>query len=676
MKKLSLFLLFASCAVFGQTNEKTCELLKKISDMVRREHFKPKPIDDSLSVFVFDSFVDLLDEDHNLFTKTEYDSLCQHRLTLDDDILRRNCLFMDDFVRLYRKSVVRKKHIIEKIQQEKLDFSGKDSIRFSKKAFPFDLNERDLERVWKKRIRFDILEDISKLSDNIDSLKQNFVSLEKAASARIFETNLCKVNSILDSRTGLETELQNDFLNIFCTYFDPHSNYFFLDAKLSFMSALSTSSLSLGVELGMNEKGEITVSEIIPGGPAAQDSQIEKDDIILKVSDKNNREYLVSCTDIETIGEIIFSDANKEIKFTIRKKNGSLVDVALTKQVMKATENSVYSFVAEKNARAGYIRIPSFYSDFEGNSSHGCAEDVANEIVKLTKENIDGLIIDLQDNGGGSMDEAVKLAGMFVDSGPVSVSVNRKKNQTILRDYIPAMIYNGPIVVLINGQSASASEFFTGAMQDYNRALIAGAPSLGKATIQTILPLDDNQEEFLKVTVQKFYRITGESSQIKGIVPDVYLPVIYDSIMPREKSYKTALKYDFIEVNAPFTKYEKDYSKVIAQSMQRVKNSPRFNDISDIDDKINHLYGNPMPALSIRLEDVFAKIREIDILWKRLKAEAEMAADSKILNTSDESRRIKSDKLLGEINEHKMKDARNSPYIEEALNIIFDMKKY
>jgi carboxyl-terminal processing protease len=245
-----------------------------------------------------------------------------------------------------------------------------------------------------------------------------------------------------------------------------------------------------------------------------------------------------------------------------------------------------------------------------------------------------------------------------------------------LRDYIPAMIYNGPIVVLINGQSASASEFFTGAMQDYNRALIAGAPSLGKATIQTILPLDDNQEEFLKVTVQKFYRITGESSQIKGIVPDVYLPVIYDSIMPREKSYKTALKYDFIEVNAPFTKYEKDYSKVIAQSMQRVKNSPRFNDISDIDDKINHLYGNPMPALSIRLEDVFAKIREIDILWKRLKAEAEMAADSKILNTSDESRRIKSDKLLGEINEHKMKDARNSPYIEEALNIINDMKKY
>jgi carboxyl-terminal processing protease len=406
MKKLSLFLLFASCTVFGQTNEKTCELLKKISDMVRREHFKPKPIDDSLSVFVFDSFVDLLDEDHNLFTKTEYDSLCQHRLTLDDDILRRNCLFMDDFVRLYRKSVVRKKHIIEKIQQEKLDFSGKDSIRFSKKAFPFDLNERELERVWKKRIRFDILEDISKLSDNIDSLKQNFASLEKAASARIFETNLCKVNSILDSRTGLETELQNDFLNIFCTYFDPHSNYFFLDAKLSFMSALSTSSLSLGVELGMNEKGEITVSEIIPGGPAAQDNQIEKDDIILNVSDKNNREYLVSCTDIETFGEIIFSDANKDIKFTIRKKNGSLVDVTLTKQVMKATENSVYSFVAEKNARAGYIRIPSFYSDFEGNSSHGCAEDVANEIVKLTKENIDGLIIDLQDNGGGSMDDA------------------------------------------------------------------------------------------------------------------------------------------------------------------------------------------------------------------------------------------------------------------------------
>jgi carboxyl-terminal processing protease len=676
MKKLLLFLLFASCAAFGQTNEKTCELLKKINDMVRREHFKPKPIDDSLSVFVFDSFVDLLDEDHNLFTKTEYDSLCRYKLTLDDDILRRDCSFMDDFVRLYKRSLVRKKRIIEKIQRENLDFSGKDSIRFSKKAFPFDLDENDLERVWKKRIRFDILEDIAKLSNNIDSLNKHFTSLEKAASARIFETNLCKVNGILDSRTGLETELQNEFLNIFCTYFDPHSNYFFLDAKLSFMSALSTSNLSLGLELGMNEKGEITVGEVIPGGPAAEDKQIEKDDIILKVSDKNSREYLVSCTDIETIAEIIFSDANKEMRFTIRKKNGTLLNVNLKKQVMKASENSVYSFVAEKNARAGYIRIPSFYSDFDGNSSHGCAEDVAKEIIKLSKENIDGLILDLQDNGGGSMDEAVKLAGMFVDYGPVSVSVNRKKNQTVLRDYIPEMIYNGPIVVLINGQSASASEFFTGAMQDYNRALIAGAPSLGKATIQTILPLDDNQEEFLKVTVQKFYRITGESSQIKGIVPDVYLPVIYDSIMPREKSYKTALKYDFIEVNAPFTKYEKDYSTVISKSLQRVKSSPRFNDIIDIDDKINHLYNNPMPALSIRLEDVFEKIKEIDALWRRLKAETEKIADSKILNTKEESLRIKSDKLLGEINAHKMKDARNNPYIEEALNIINDMKKY
>jgi carboxyl-terminal processing protease len=644
--------------------------------MVRREHFKPKPIDDSLSVFVFDSFVDLLDEDHNLFTKTEYDSLCRYKLTLDDDILRRDCSFMDDFVRLYKRSLVRKKRIIEKIQRENLDFSGKDSIRFSKKAFPFDLDENDLERVWKKRIRFDILEDIAKLSNNIDSLNKHFTSLEKAASARIFETNLCKVNGILDSRTGLETELQNEFLNIFCTYFDPHSNYFFLDAKLSFMSALSTSNLSLGLELGMNEKGEITVGEVIPGGPAAEDKQIEKDDIILKVSDKNSREYLVSCTDIETIAEIIFSDANKEMRFTIRKKNGTLLNVKLKKQVMKASENSVYSFVAEKNARAGYIRIPSFYSDFDGNSSHGCAEDVAKEILKLSKENIDGLILDLQDNGGGSMDEAVKLAGMFVDYGPVSVSVNRKKNQTVLRDYIPEMIYNGPIVVLINGQSASASEFFTGAMQDYNRALIAGAPSLGKATIQTILPLDDNQEEFLKVTVQKFYRITGESSQIKGIVPDVYLPVIYDSIMPREKSYKTALKYDFIEVNAPFTKYEKDYSTVISKSLQRVKSSPRFNDIIDIDDKINHLYNNPMPALSIRLEDVFEKIKEIDALWRRLKAETEKIADSKILNTKEESLRIKSDKLLAEINAHKMKDARNNPYIEEALNIINDMKKY
>lgn len=681
MKKISLLFLFAFSAVCGQTNDKTCALLGKITLLINREHFKPKPVDDSLSVFVFDSFIDQIDENRNLFTKAEYETLRRHRLTLDDEINDLDCAFLGEFADMYRKALQRKKQVIENIAGQKLDFSGADSIRFIKNDLPFDLTEETLERVWKKRIRFDILEDVSKSGQNLDSIKANFDSIEKAAAQRVFQNYLCKTDALLENRNGLENELASQFLDVFCTYFDPHTNYFALDAKTSFMSALSTSNLSLGLELGTNENEEIVVAEIIPGGPAAQSRQFEKDDVIVKVSDKDGRDYIVSCTPPETIGDIIFSDANREIKLTIRKKNGTQLDVALVKQVMKATENSVYSFIAEKSrnadqakTRVGYIKIPSFYSDFEGYSPHGLAEDVAIEIEKLSRDGIDGLVIDLQDNGGGSMEEAVRLAGLFIESGAVAVSVDNHRKHQVLRDYDRGIYYGGPLIILINGASASASEFFAGAMQDYRRGLIIGATSLGKATVQTILPLDSKQQEFVKVTVQKFYRVTGESGQIKGIVPDISLPVLYDSIMPREKSFKTALKYDFIKTNVGRIKKYGENKSIVSKSISRVAANSRFNEIAAINKEINAIYNDPMPPIALRLDDVFEKISEITRLWNKVKQETGTASGCLIINNSYDAERISGDALLGEINSDKLKDAQDNPYLEEALDIVTDWK--
>lgn len=673
MKNISLLLLLIPLSLLSQVNDKTCETLSKINRIIQHEHFMPKPIDDSLSVFVFDSFVDGLDGDRNLFTKAEYESLCKHRLIIDDDILSNDCSFMEDFVRLYKLALERKKAILEKISREPLDYSGKDSIRFSRTSFPFDLKEADFERVWKKRIRFEILEDISKSGKNLDSLKLHFTELERISADKTYQSNLCKVSNILENKKGLESVLQNDFLNFFCMYFDPHTNYFFLDAKTSFMSSLSTNNLSLGLGMGLNEKEEIIVEEVIPGGPAAQSQKFERDDVIVKVSNKKGQEYLVSCTSLETIGELIFSDANKVIQLTVRKKNGTLLDISLEKEIMKASENSVYSYIAEKNnTRVGYIKVPNFYSDFEENSIQGCAHDIAVEISKLERDNIEGLVLDLQDNGGGSMEEAMKLAGMFVDNGPLSVSVNKNRRQYVLKDSNRGAIYEGPLVILIDGGSASASEFFTGALQDYNRALVIGATSLGKASIQTIVPLDDSEQEFVKLTIQKFYRITGQSSQIKGIVPDIYLPVIYDSIMPREKSFKTALKYDFIESKANYKKYDTDFTNVIRKSVERVKNDSRFIQYEILNSKINGIYNHPKPSMKLTLDQVFAQMREINTLWKKIKAETDKPTDCKITNTTYQKEKMESDPLSKEINDYKMKYVKNNPYLSEAVSIIRD----
>ena len=670
MGKHLVALLLLSFVAKAQTNGQTCELLGKIDDLIRREHFRPKPIDDSLSAFVFDRFIDTIDEDHALFTKAEYDSLRMRRLTLDNDINRKNCDFLSDFVTRYRRALERKRDIILSLQNQPLDYTGKDSMRFSKDPYPFDLDAAKMKDVWRKRMAFEMLQDISQQATSLDSLKQHFSAIEKATHARVFESTLCRINSELEPRTGLEMQLRNDFLNVFCQYFDPHTNYFFLDEKMSFMSGLSTSNLSLGLEFAVNEKSEVMIVDVVPGGPAAKSKLLEKDDQVIQVSDVSGREFVVSCTSLETIGDIIYSDANKDVLLTVKKKNGALLEVRLRKQVMKATENSVYGLLAEEgNSRVGYVKIPSFYSDFDTYSNHGCAEDALKEIEKLKKENIDGLVIDLMDNGGGSMDEAVKLAGLFIDSGPIAVAVNRNRMQDIMRDYLPGAVYSGPLIVLINGGSASASEFFAAAMQDYNRAIIAGANSLGKATVQVVLPVDETQQDFVKTTIEKFYRITGQSAQINGVTPDVKIPVLYDEIMPREKNEKTAMPSD---VNRPvlFKKATSGFPGAVAQSNARIKNDARFNGIAALDKEITALYNRPLAALAIRLEDVFALMKRVDGVWKKIKIESEKPTGCKVSVIGKKAKREKNDA----VGQQKIQEAACNVYLQEAARIIGDMK--
>lgn len=673
MKKISLVLFLTTFSLLAQNSVKTCEILSKINSLVQKEHYEPKPIDDSLSVYVFDAFMDNLDSNRSLFTKQEYKNLCKHRLLLDNYIIQQDCTFLNDFVLTYQFALERKKKTLEKIKNEVFNYQSNDTIKFSKKNFPFDLNEADIEKVWLKRMKYDILEDISKISANLDSLNQNFSKLEQTSRAKVFEANLCKINSALNSSKGIAYDLQNELLNIFCTYFDPHSNYFTLDAKTNFMSALSSNGLSLGLNVTLNEKEEVIIADIVPGGPAALSKKFEKGDVIIKIANTKGEEYIVSCTPLEKLGELIFSDSTKDIMLTIQKKNGTITNVLLVKKIMKTEANTVYSYIVEKETRIGYINIPSFYSDFDGFNGQGCAYDVVVELAKLKKDDIQGLVIDLQDNGGGSMEEAVKLAGLFIDVGPVSILVNNKKKQSILKDYIQGIAYNGPIVILTNGNSASASEFFSAAMQDYNRAIVVGSKSLGKASMQTIIPLDKKQQEFVKLTIEKFYRITGESNQIKGVTPDISLPILFDSVIPREISFKTALKNDIINTKAKFNPFPKIYfQKTIELSNLRTKDNVRFNEIIAVNKEINSIYNRSQKMLLLNFTTVFQEVHEMDALWKKIKKITSTITDCTILNNSYDSEKMKSDDFQQEINSTKINELKTNPYLAESITILND----
>lgn len=501
MKKILFIVATFPLFVFGQAENNPCETLSRINLLIQQQHYRPKAVDDSLSVFVFETLLERLDDDNRLFTDIEINSLKKHKLKIDDYIREGNCGFLDEFYQAYTTAVQRYSSIIEALRKEPFIYKSAETIQFSKKAFPYVKDEKELKKLYKKRILFHTLKDVAEISKNKDSLVANFDKIAATTKEKVFETFSCKAAGFQLSRQ----EFNSVFFSSFCNYFDPHTEYFSESDKSSFLSAVSADNLTFGMLISMNEKDEIIVDEVVPGSSAYYSEKIDSGDQIIKIKYLND-EYDIACSSMQKVETIFSSSEYRNAEFTLRKKSGEVYNVSLTKKVMKDYGNNVYSYILEKdNKKTGYIRIPSFYAKFE-NGKTNMSDDVVKEIYKLQEDKIDGLIIDLQNNGGGSMDEAVKLTGAFIDAGPVAIMNDRKGDKDILKDPNRGSVYTGPLVVLINGFSASASEFFSNAMQDYDRAIVIGTTSYGKASMQRIFPLSFGNEphEFVKLTIEEF----------------------------------------------------------------------------------------------------------------------------------------------------------------------------
>lgn len=675
MRKLSAlaFLLFA-VTLQAQNHEKACVTFSKINDVLQKRHFKPKPVDDSLSVYVYNTVMEGLDENKTLFLQHEYDKLVEHKLKIDDYVLNSDCSFFGDFISSYKSALQRNRDFVVEIGKETLPYTTKDTIYYSKKTFPYLKDPEKIKKFLRKKITYDILEDVAKMSKNKDSLQQHLETLGKTSKQKVLESYLCRLDNQLSPSEGFENSIYNRFFSTFCNYFDPHSTYFNYNEKASFVSSISTENYSLGLYVSQNEKEEIIVEELVPGGPAYISQKIDKGDQLIKLA-ANETEYTVSCASLEAITEIVYSDIYKNVLLTLRKKDGTIYSVNLEKKVMKADDHSVYSFVLGDKNPVGYIKIPSFYTAFDNESNQGCADDVAKEVAKLKKDDIKGLIIDLQFNGGGSMDEVIRMAGMFVNFGPIAIITDKKMAYNVVKDYNRGMLYNGPMVVLVNGMTASASEFFAGVMQDYNRALIVGNTTLGKATMQTILPIDDKKEpeDFVKVTLDKFYRVTGKSSQYTGIIPDVELPSFFEDLLPRESSMPTAIKNDSIALNLAFTRMpDLGNNQIISQSKARTKNNADFKLIGAVNTRINWLYEGTKSPLPVNFTTVFADTHSMDDIWKDISTASEKEQDFAIRPATYTAKNSNDDYSVS-ARTYKIKAAKTDVYINEAINILNDI---
>jgi carboxyl-terminal processing protease len=407
----------------------------------------------------------------------------------------------------------------------------------------------------------------------------------------VLKSSLRKIRRPMTYPSGYEAYVTEQFANAICRAYDPHSDYFTRSAKENFEGEVNGDSYIFGFDLDENENEEVVISHILPGSPAWRSGELNKGDVIISLRWAGQDEMDLEGADAEDILALFDDQNHKDIQLGVRKADGTKKLVWLEKQKLEVEENFVRSYVLDAgDMKVGYIVLPGFYEESESKNGKNCANDVAREVVKLKKENISSLILDMRNNGGGSMIEAMELAGIFIDEGTLAFAKYNTGKPMGIRDPNRGTIYDGPMVVMVNKASASASEMVADALQDYNRALIVGSPTYGKATMQVILPLDTNVDmekysdaimnkgtEFVKVTLGRFYRVTGGTHQLRGVQPDIYLPDLTEYAGYGESYNRYALKPDSVKRATYFKPLPAlPVADLSAQSGERIKSSEAF----------------------------------------------------------------------------------------------------
>ncbi len=599
MKRIcQLLLLFSSLHVYGQqpAEETLRNKVITLRRFLEQNHYRPLPWNDSTSAMLFNKWLNKLDDEKLIFTQNEIALLETYKTKLDDELSGRGWEFYNKSIAMYKAGLKRTDSLLKVLLAKPLDFSRPDQITWPATTYAQNITEANMR--WQKFVKWRVLENIAdKLTDwgktITEVLPADFVQLEKDAREKAKKQESSYINELLKTPALFKTEMENDYLNTITWCYDPHTTYMSMKDKKEFDTEMSGSEYNAGFELEENDKGDLTIGFLQPGGSAWRSGQLHKGDVLVKIK-TDGIEKDISEIEEEELEKMLGGNSQSDLEITIKTAAGELRSVKLRKEKIDDEQGIVKSYVLQSNKKIGYINLPGFYSREEESINDdrdikydGCANDVSKEIVKLRKDTIAGLILDLRYNGGGSMWEAMQLSGIFIDIGPVASVKDKEGKIHFLKDPNRGTIYDGPLMILINGASASASEFVSAVLQDYNRALIVGGNSYGKGTAQVVLPMDTlpfsknkNYEEFVKVTQQKFYRVNGSTAQWKGVSPDIELPDVFADESYKEKSNSSALQPDNSKTGIYQASASLPVEALKLKSEQRVSGSNFFKTIS------------------------------------------------------------------------------------------------
>ena len=554
-----LFLTLSSFFDFNQNNEKDKLLIEIISYVIERGHFDPKNIDNEFSENMFKEFIENMDGQHRFFLSSDIGNFKKYKYDLDDQIINSKTTFFD---LVYNKLIQRQeivKNFYEEILNKPFSFNEDEIISLDYKNAPYPTTLNDLKFLWRKRLK------LSTLSIYVDK-KEDQINQKKIDSSHAIlddyilekqsrEITLSNMKNFFDSVDELN---RNDYFNIYINslvkQFDPHSFYFSPNEKETFDTSISGKFEGIGARLGKKNQ-QITILEVISGGPVWKGNLLEPGDVILKVSDSSGDPVEVTGMRLDDVVKLIKGPKGTNVILNVKSVDGTVNDVNIVRDIVELEESYAKASIIKKNEiNYGLIYLPKFYVDFKSYNERNAANDVKKLIIQLKKEKINGLVLDLRDNGGGSLQTVVDITGYFIKTGPVVQVKSTGGKKQVLRDRDPSIIWNGPLVVLVNELSASASEILAAALQDYNRAIVIGSKqTFGKGTVQNVVDLNKiiagnsyGNLGALKLTTDKFYRINGGSTQLEGVKSDIIFPNRYSFIEIGEKDQENPLPWDFI----------------------------------------------------------------------------------------------------------------------------------
>lgn len=681
--------LISNDMVSTDSEEKDDVLINLIMRSLERQHFSPNSIDDDASEEIFEQYLNRLDARKRFFTQEDIDDFSAYRSELDDEINKQDFNFFNLSIDALENRTREVQAYYKEILAEPFVFTEKDAVEMDPDKREYCKNSKDLRKRWEQSLKYQVLSRImNKMDEQKKAIEENNENLEQKSFE---DLEIEARGKVLDNHNDWfdRIEKTNDkdrmatYVNSIVQTFDNHTGYFPPKDKEDFDIRLSGKLEGIGATL-REEDGFIEVVKIVPGSPCYIQGDLEVEDLITKVAQGPDEPVDVTNMRLGDAVQLIRGKKGTEVRLTVKKSDGTVKIIPIIRDVVMLEETYAKSVILkEKGENVGYIKLPKFYADFDDKNGRQCATDVAREIEKLKGQGIDGLILDLRDNGGGSLRDVVDMAGLFIDEGPVVQIKKRNEPPYIMEDKNSGIEYNGPFIIMVNSFSASASEILAAAMQDYDRAIIVGSETTyGKGTVQRFYDLDGyiNSEEFeylkplgaIKVTTQKFFRVDGRSTQLKGVEPDIILPDMYTYIETGEKENEFAMPWT--EINSvDFDKWERAWAKerLSILSKKRVSQNTVFSKINE--DALRRKRNRDQTEYNLHFDTAYSQNCERNEEAQKYKDLQGETLDFEVTSLLQDASAIEEDSIKQQIASDWHERLEKDVYLEETMNIVLDM---